>query len=492
MHGDPTQTDDSSDAGGTVLPGISGIIRRLDDLWDERPPVPSKLYDLEGHVIGGYRLSGVIGQGAFGIVYRARDEQAQRDVALKVPRPEVVLHAERMQRFRNEAVAAAALDHPAIVPVFATDFEGPTPHIVSEYVDGPDLGEWLARAARPVDFDQAARFLLKLVEAVQHAHERGVTHRDLKPGNVLLHPSVGRPLSLDDYSPRLTDFGLAGFNAAGSRCTSTSMMIGTPLYMAPEQAAGGAEGAPPVDIYSLGVLLCELITKRTPYEGLSYREVLLRMQEERPPDWAATRSDIPPGLQGIVNKCLRNDAADRYSSAAELAADLERFLAGERPLAPPPRAIDPLMRWMRRPKRLQRAGWWSICFQSGLIVWMAVVLLFAIASDVVPEGSLGKSLVAMGMVCLLCHGPKALLGWGVLRAPRVFYPISLVTSLVLLVVLIHSAFSESVAFEWNYPTRFSKVSNFAFLIMGSMIEAALHLVAWPAWRRALGDAKSLR
>ncbi|TWT78562.1 Serine/threonine-protein kinase PrkC [Posidoniimonas polymericola] len=491
MSRDLRQPDDSSDLGRVASPGLSDIIRRLDQLWDEHPLTPSSLYDLEGQEIGGCRLLGVVGQGAFGIVYHARDEQGGRDVAIKVPRPEVVLHAQRMQRFRNEAIAAATLDHPAIVPVYATEFEGPAPHIMSEYIDGPDLGEWLARAARPVDFEPAVRFILKLVDAVQHAHGRGVTHRDLKPGNVLLQPTASRPLSLDDYSPRLTDFGLAGFDAVETRCTSSSMMIGTPLYMPPEQAAGGVADWPAADIYSLGVLLFELITKQTPYQGLTYPQLLQQMQVERAPDFAAARSDVPRGLQAIVTKCLRHDASDRYESAGELAADLARFLNGERPHAPPVRVTDPLVRWMRRPERLRQAALWTTCYQAGTIFWMCLVIAIAAICEVFPAGTAAKSVVALGVVCGLVHCPKALLGWAMLSGVRWAYPVSLLSSAVLLGVFIYSTLAESIAFEWNYPTRFSKVSNFSILILGSTIECGLHLLAWPAWTRRIRAGKSL-
>ncbi|TWT37286.1 Serine/threonine-protein kinase PrkC [Posidoniimonas corsicana] len=487
----PSDSDSDSDSDATldITSGLSDIMRRLDQLWDDRPG-PTPLYDLNGRQVGGYTLRDVIGQGSFGVVYRADDPKNDRQVAIKIPRPEVILQTDRMQRFRREAAVAKSLDHPGIVPVYDTQLEGASPYIASAYVDGPDLGVWLDRAARPVDFLPAARFVAKLADAVHYAHDRGVTHRDLKPGNVLLESSASRPLSLDDYSPRLTDFGLAGTLSADGRSTRASMVIGTPYYMAPEQAAaaGGADSRP-ADIYSLGLLLFELITKRTPRKDATYHDVLSQLLSgAKQPDVREIRPDTPIALQAILNKCLQHHPRDRYALAADLADDLDRFVAGERVSVPPPRRTDKIVRWMRLPRSLEFAGKYALIFHTGTIVWLLLVTLLAWVFGFVPNGGYLKNLLDMAFVASVFHGPKALLGWQLATGRRWAYLPSLLSSFVLLAVVVYSAVGESVAFEQNYPTRFSKLNNFSILVTASLGEVVCEIMAWPAWRRLRRDA----
>lgn len=228
----PEQNDPVEPEGGR--PSIAEVVQRLDHLWPEEAPVLSDFSgDHVGQRVGKYILQRIVGRGSFGVVYQAYDPELDREVALKLPRPEVLIDAERLKRFEGEATTAAQLDHPAIVPIFDAQFTGPVPYIASAYCGGPDLGDWLAARKTPVEPQQAAEFVAQLAEAVHYAHQQGVLHRDLKPSNIMLEPcdTSSPSAELADYEPRLTDFGLAKLVQASLHDTRSSLLVGTPLYM---------------------------------------------------------------------------------------------------------------------------------------------------------------------------------------------------------------------------------------------------------------------
>jgi tetratricopeptide (TPR) repeat protein len=311
--------------------------------------------------VGRFLVRQELGRGSFGIVYLAHDPRLRREVALKVPRGEVLMSSELRARFRNEAMAAAGLDHPNIVPVYEAGEAGPICFIASAYCPGITLAAWLRLRDRPVPPRSAAGLVATLAEAVAHAHRRGVLHRDLKPSNVLLErqsaaagdwhgDEPGR-----DLVPRVTDFGLAKLLADGPAADATlnptqhGVLVGTPSYMAPEQAEGrpGAVG-PAADVYSLGVILYEVLTGRPPFQGDSVLDtlVLVRTQDPLPPSKLSPR--VPRDLETICLKCLHKLPAARYGTAEELAADLRRYLAAEPIRARPTPALERAVKWVRR------------------------------------------------------------------------------------------------------------------------------------------------
>src|SRR5262249_20896494 len=214
------------------------------------------------------------------------DPKLQREVALKIPRPEMVLNPDAKSRLKREALAAAEFDHPNLVPVFEYGEIGSLCYIATAFCSGQTLAEWLDRQAFPVPVRQGGRVVAIVAEAVQHAHDRGVLHRDLKPNNVILHemkveendeaPPGSVQLRGDYFVPRLVDFGLAKLlERGGPSETGTRQILGTPKYMAPEQAQARREDiGPPADVYALGVILYEMIFGRAPYDGASDVEVL--------------------------------------------------------------------------------------------------------------------------------------------------------------------------------------------------------------------------
>ncbi|MEX2111732.1 MAG: protein kinase [Pirellulales bacterium] len=350
-----------------VLPQLSRVkscLNRLAELreslsFPDLPPVAfggSRCTLDDVRRVAQFEILETLGVGGFGIVYRAWDPLTQREVALKVPRPEALASAEMQRRFEQEARAVAKLDHPNIVPVLEAGTDGQVPYIASVYYHGVTLAAWLKEQTRPISPRSAAELIARLADALNHAHLRGVLHRDIKPSNVLLvpadvatSPTMLARLPLADYVPKVTDFGLAKLAEGDNDQTRTGIMLGTLLYMSPEQAEGRVRDiAEPSDVYSLGAVLYELLTRRPPLCGDNDRGTLhqILMQEPVPPRREAAA--IPRDLDAICLKCLEKQPSARYATARELAGDLDRFLSGQptkvRPLGP----VRRLTRWARR------------------------------------------------------------------------------------------------------------------------------------------------
>src|SRR6266478_2746666 len=288
--------------------------------------------------ISGYEVETILGRGGMGIVYKARHLRLNRPVAIKMLLPGAYAGLEERERFLREAEAVAGLRHPNLVLIHDIGDHDGRPYFTLEYVEGGSLAQKLSGAPQPAH--QAAALLATLAEAVQVAHQGGIVHRDLKPANILL---------TTDGTPKIAHFGLARHFDTGSALTRTGDRLGTPSYMAPEQAQGKKRAiGPSVDIYALGAVLYELLTGRPPFRGETAAETELQVIYQDPVPPSRLNGRVPRDLETICLKCLHKEPERRYASAADLSDDLKRFLDG-RPIQARPLGWGArLWRWSRR------------------------------------------------------------------------------------------------------------------------------------------------
>lgn len=303
--------------------------------------------------IGQYEILEEIGHGGFGVVWKAYDPKLHRHVALKIPRLGALTSQEHRNLFLREAMAVAALDHSNIVVVHEAGEDGQLCFLATALCDGPSLSEWLAQEG-VIESRDAALLIQKLALAIDHAHQRGVLHRDLKPGNILLQPAnpsaKAQPRSISAFDPKVVDFGLARIRIEGiDASTQENAMIGTPQYMAPEQFEGG-DVVSASDVYALGAILYEVLTGRPPFDCTSTVELIRQVSTQAPSKPRSFDATISRDLETICMKCLGKTPDARYRSAAELADDLSRFLARQPILARPVGAVERTWIWCcRRP-----------------------------------------------------------------------------------------------------------------------------------------------
>ena len=355
-----------------LLPPVQGLQTTVDDVTQEdhhrtaaaveaapstAPPPPEARAKLPA--VPGYEVQSILGRGGMGVVYKARQVKANRLVALKM----ILLGAQAsglvLERFRSEAEAVARLQHPRIVQIFEVGDHAGLPFFSLEFVDGGTLANKLH--GKPLAPREAAQLVEALAQGIQAAHQAGVVHRDLKPANVLL---------TRHGEPKITDFGLAKRLDDDSGRTTEGAIMGTPSYMAPEQAAGRVqELGPAVDVYALGAILYECLTGRPPFLGATLLETLEQVRAREPVPPTQLQPKTPRDLETICLKCLQKETRKRYASATELAADLRRYLNGEPIHARPVGSVERAVKWARR--RPAVAGLLAVV--AGLAVLVAVV-----------------------------------------------------------------------------------------------------------------------
>jgi tetratricopeptide (TPR) repeat protein/predicted Ser/Thr protein kinase len=300
--------------------------------------LPAAAPRVTGPQVPGYEVLRELGHGGMGVVYEARQLFPPRTVALKMLRADAVGGDEGQERFRREVEAVARLQHPNIVQLYEYAEHDGRPSFAMEFVDGGSLDRQLKD--RPLPPDQAARLVATLARAVHHAHQQGVVHRDLKPANVLVAA---------DGTPKIADFGLARRLDQPLLSVSGAAIIGTPAYMAPEQATAQARAiGPTTDVYGLGAILYETLTCRPPFQGVTALDVLQQVVAQEPTPPRQLNSAVPRDLETVCLKCLRKETHGRYSSALALAEDVERYLRGEPVWARPVGPVGRLARWCRR------------------------------------------------------------------------------------------------------------------------------------------------
>ncbi|HMF13418.1 MAG TPA: serine/threonine-protein kinase, partial [Gemmataceae bacterium] len=296
----------------------------------------------------GYEILRELGHGGMGVVYEARQKSLSRVVAIKMIRAGVYASPDLLARFHVEAEALASLQHPNIVQVYEVGEHDGCPYMVMEYLDGDSLARVLSVHSQSPR--AAAELVETLANAMHAAHQRGIVHRDLKPANVfvcrLAEATCGHRLSA---ALKITDFGLAKRLAGDDAQTVTGTILGTPSYMAPEQASGRIHGiGPTADVYSLGSILYEMLTGQPPFRGETGVETIQKVMFEEPQAPSRLRSDVPRDLETICLKCLEKESSKRYATAAEFADDLRRFLDGKPIAARPAGVAERVVKWAKR------------------------------------------------------------------------------------------------------------------------------------------------
>jgi tRNA A-37 threonylcarbamoyl transferase component Bud32 len=330
----------------TLAPSPSEAERSSEDKPTAAPtPVRMEAGPVQWPVVPGYEILGVLGRGGMGVVYKARQESLKRLVALKMLLAGAHADTELLARFKAEAEAVARLQHPNIVQIFEVGEKDGLPYFSLEYVPDGTLAQKLDGTPWPPE--RAAQLVETLALAVQAAHERGIVHRDLKPGNILL-AGDSSGASLAAWIPKITDFGLAKQLENQQARTATGAVMGTPSYMAPEQAEGNNQLGPAADVYALGAILYELLTGRPPFAAPTPLETVLQVISEEAVAPSQLQPRTPRDLETICLKCLEKQPQERYASAGALARDLGSWRRGEPITARPVGKLERAWRWCRR------------------------------------------------------------------------------------------------------------------------------------------------
>jgi len=477
--GDPFSLDDVP----AELAAAGDALRELRRLARSGPPdTPAlKVPRSAPRQIGRYLIQGMVGVGGCAMVYRGWDHELNRDVAIKVPLPNQLAKEDSRQRFIREAQAAARLDHPHIVKAYEAGVDGDTPFIVYTFCDGPTLAQWL-RSNGPMNPLEVAEMLFSLADAVHYSHSLGVLHRDLKPSNVLLFPSR-QPDMKFGYTARLTDFGFARFLEDAASLTCSSVIVGTPIYLAPEQL-NACKVAPTVatDVFGLGILMFESLTNSTPCQGDWLVQVLDNI---RSGNYATlgSRREIPSDLASIGDKALSFDPADRYESAAELKADLGRFLRGESVLASGPSIARQWRRRLQAPQRIHEGAGFMILSNVAMLLWISAWPIAILFSLPIAGGATNTEILPYTAPLILLHGFFIMLGVRMNRC-RV-WAAAAGTILSGLLVL----FQVAILADWispPYPTIYPNARTrdivFSLLLSLFFVQFMLSACAWRAIR----------
>ncbi|HWL11050.1 MAG TPA: serine/threonine-protein kinase [Planctomicrobium sp.] len=431
--------------------------------------------------IGRYQIQRLVGVGGCAVVYLANDPYLNRNVALKIPLPPGLLNSESRQRFIQEAQLVAQLDHPHIVSAYEAGEDGPIPFIAYAFCSGPNLSTWIKNSG-PMPPEMAAQLLMKLADAVHYSHQRKILHRDIKPANVLLFPTEVPVKDAFPYVPRLSDFGLAKLMEEAICDTASSVLLGTPLYIAPEQLNSNKNAATPTcDVYGLGAVLYETLAGSPPFQGETVIQVF---DDVRNGTWVRLRTaapQVPRDLAMICEKALSLFPEDRYQSANELRDDLNRFLTGERIQARSVGAVTIATRVIESPVRIRDAAAFTIIMNAILVLWI-LFWLVAIIFDLEIAMSLKMmELLPYSIPIIAVHAGLVVSGIGI--AYKKIWGVAIATTLAFLLTL----FVFVTLMGWivpPYPEVYSTntIKDIVFVLLQLIfgIQTILCISAWRA------------
>lgn len=428
---------------------------------------------------GDFVLLHELGRGGMGVVYKAHEPALNRIVALKMVLAGAFSDEADLQRFRTEASAAARLHHPHIVKVLRVGVHEEQHYFAMEFIEGPTLADRIKDG--PLPGRMAARYLITIARAIQHAHEQGILHRDLKPGNILLDPTD---------QPHVADFGLAKHLSTDSCQTKTGALLGTPSYMSPEQAAGNKALTPATDVYGLGALLYELITARPPFRGETSFDTIMQVLENEPVPPRLLNPRVERDLETICLKCLAKNPRDRYPSAEAFALDLERYLAGDTIEARSMNMLDYLGRTLERSQFDLEFGKYG-----NVVLWFALIVgLMHVAKHIAivlrwPAGVIVIIHVlqfTLMILVLLRYRAKGLLPTSTAERQLWAVWISYVLACSLFSVQMPILFGQESAYEGKLYPFFSILTGMAFFILGSSYWGMCYVVAFAFFALGLG------
>jgi WD40 repeat protein/tRNA A-37 threonylcarbamoyl transferase component Bud32 len=442
----PGEACSSAHGDATVPPREEATV----DLGSSAPASAEAAKPSRVRYFGDYEILREIARGGMGVVYKARQVSLNRAVALKMILAGQLADEADVRRFQLEAEAAANLDHPGIVPIFEVGQHEGQHYFSMGFVEGQSLSQRLADG--PLPPREAAALMLKVAEAIDYAHQRGVIHRDLKPGNILIDAKG---------HPRVTDFGLAKRLQSDSGLTGSGQIMGTPSYMPPEQAGGNrGEVGSVADVYALGATLYALVTGRPPFQAATPMDTVLQVLSDEPVPPRRLNASIPRDLETICLKCLRKEPGKRYATAMSLADDLRRYLAGEPILARPVTRLERAVKWARRRPAIAAMSLAIALLSAGGITGILVQWRRAEWHRSRAEAFAGETLVALDSATRRLYASSLQLAWQAWKRGHAGKTVDLLRDAKeTLTPGSPDRRLELVGFEWDYLWRLSQGSR---------------------------------